>query len=99
MGRRAGFCLNSLLAQREGKVAAEVGGEPAFENLGISYLEFAAAMEDGREGALKQGGPGGREKFLKFPDSSQGFRWSGSIAVEEGGSGGEAQASTGSVGG
>ena len=63
MGRRAGFCLNSLLAQREGKVAAEVGGEPAFENLGISYLEFAAAMEDGREGALKQGGPGGRENF------------------------------------
>ena len=63
MGRRAGFRLNSLLAQREGKMAAEVGGEPAFENLGISYLEFAAAMEDGREGALKQGGPGGRENF------------------------------------
>ena len=44
-------------------MAAEVGGEPAFENLGISYLEFAGAMEDGREGALKQGGPGGRENF------------------------------------
>ena len=63
MGRRAGFCLNSLLAQREEKMAAEVGGEPEFENLGISYLEFAAAMEDGKEGALKQGGPGGTEKF------------------------------------
>ena len=56
-------------------------------------------MEDGKEGALKQGGPGGRGKFLKFPDSSQVFRWSGSIAAEEGGSGGEAQAGTGSVGG
>ena len=66
MGRRAGFCLNSLLAQREGKVAAEVGGKPAFENLGISYLEFAGAMEDDREGALKQGGPGGRENFKVF---------------------------------
>ena len=98
MGRRAGFCLNSLLAQREGKVAAEVGGEPAFENLGISYLEFAGAMEDGGEGVLKQGGQE-VEKILKFPDSSQGLRWSGSIAVEEGGSGGEAQAGTGSVGG
>ena len=63
MGRRAGFCLNSLLAQREGKVAAEVGGKPAFEVLGISYLEFAGAMEDDREGALKQGGSGGRENF------------------------------------
>ena len=98
MGRRAGFCLNSLLAQREGKVAAEVGGEPAFENLGISYLKFSGAMEDGREGALKQGGPGGREN-LKFPDPSQVFRCSGSIAVEEGGSGSEAEAGTGSVGG
>ena len=74
MGRRAGFSLNSLLAQREGKVAAEVGGEPAFENLGISYLVFAGAMEDGKEGALKQGGPGGRGKCLKFPDSSQVFQ-------------------------
>ena len=63
MGRRAGFCLNSLLAQREGKVAAEVGGEPAFENLGISYLKFSGVMEDGREGALKLGGPGGRKNF------------------------------------
>ena len=63
MGRRAGFCLNSLLAQREGKVAAEVGGEPAFENLGISYLKFSGAMEDGREGAPKLGGPGRRENF------------------------------------
>ena len=33
MGRRAGFCLNSLLAQREEKMAAEVGGEPEFEIL------------------------------------------------------------------
>ena len=44
-------------------MAAEVGGELEFENLGISYLELAAAMEDGEEGALKQGGPGGTEKF------------------------------------
>ena len=99
MGRRAGFCLNSLLAQREGKVAAEVGGEPAFENLGISYLEFAAAMEDGKEGALKQGGPGGTEKFLSFLIQAKVFRWSGSIEAEESGSGGEAQAGTSIVGG
>ena len=63
MGRRAGFSLNSLLAQREGRVAAEVGGKPAFENSGISYLELAGAMEDGREGTLKQESPGGREIF------------------------------------
>ena len=63
MGRRAGFSINSLLAQREGRVAAEVEGKPAFENSGISYLELAGAMEDGREGTLKQESSGGREIF------------------------------------
>ena len=63
MGRRAGFFINSLLAQREGRVAAEVEGKPAFENSGLSYLELAGAMEDGREGALKQESSGGREIF------------------------------------
>ena len=61
MGRRAGFSINSLLAQREGRVAAEGEGKTAFENSGISYLELAGAMEDGREEALKQENPGGRE--------------------------------------
>ena len=60
MGRRAGFSINSLLAQREGRVAAEGEGKTAFEK-GISYLEFAGAMEDGREDAKKQDNPGGRE--------------------------------------
>ena len=63
MGRRAGFSINSLLAQREERVAAEVEGKPAFENSGISYLELAGAMEDGREGTLKQESSGGREIF------------------------------------
>ena len=61
MGRRAGFSINSLLAQREGRVAAEGEGKPAFENSGISYLELAGAMEDEREDAKKQENPGGRE--------------------------------------
>ena len=74
MGRRAGFSVNSLLAQREERVAAEAEGKPAFENSGRSYLELAGAMEDGSEEALKQENPGGR-KILKFPDSSQGLRW------------------------
>ena len=39
------------------------------------------------------------EKFLKCPDLSQGFRWAGSIAVEEDGAGGAAQAGPGSLGG
>ena len=91
MGRRAGFSLNSLLAQREGRVAAEVEGKPAFENSGISYLELAGAMEDGSEEALKQENPGGR-KFLKFPDSSQGLRWGCSSSAKGVGSGGSSQA-------
>ena len=99
MGRRSGFSVNSLLAQREERVAAEAEGKPAFENSGISYLELAGAMEDRGEGTLKQESSGGREIFLKCPDSSQGLRWSRSIAVEEDGSGGAAQAGTGSVGG
>ena len=40
MGRRAGFCLNSLLAQREEKMAAEVGGEPEFEILVFLILSL-----------------------------------------------------------
>ena len=31
MGRRAGFRVNSILAQREEKMAAEAGGELEFE--------------------------------------------------------------------
>ena len=55
--------MNSLLAQREEKMAAEARGEPEFEIWVFLILGFAAAMEDGKEGALKQGGPGGTEKF------------------------------------
>ena len=55
--------MNSLLAQREEKMAAKAGGEPEFEIWAFLILGFAAAMEDGEEGALKQGGPGGRENF------------------------------------
>ena len=66
MGRRSGFSVNSLLAQREERVAAEVEGKPAFENFGSSYLELAGAMEDGSEEALKQENPGGR-KISKIP--------------------------------
>ena len=66
MGRRSGFSVNSLLAQKEERVAAEVEGKPAFENSGSSYLELAGAMEDGSEEALKQENPGGR-KISKIP--------------------------------
>ena len=55
--------MNSLLAQREEKMAAKAGGEPEFEIWAFLILGFAAAMEDGEEGALMQGGPGGTEKF------------------------------------
>ena len=55
--------MNSLLAQREEKMAAKAGGEPEFEIWVFLILGFAAAMEDGKEGELKQGGPGGAEKF------------------------------------
>ena len=66
MGRRAGFCVNSILAQREEKMAAKAGGEPEFEIWVFLILGFAAAMEDGEEGALRQGGPGGTEEFKVF---------------------------------
>ena len=55
--------MNSLLAQREEKMAAKAGGEPEFEIWAFLILGFAAAMEDGKEGELKQGGHGGTEKF------------------------------------
>ena len=80
-------------------MAAEAGGEPEFEIWVFLILGFAAAMEDGEEGALKQGGPGGTEKFLRFLIQAEVFRWSGSIAAEESGSGGEAQAGPSIVGG
>ena len=99
MGRRAGFCVNSILAQREEKMAAKAGGEPEFEIWVFLILGFAAAMEDGEEGALRQGGPGGIEKIFRFSIQSKVFRWSGSIEAEESGSGGEAQAGTSIVGG
>ena len=47
-------------------MAAKAGGEPEFEIWAFLILGFAAAMEDGEEGALKQGGPGGTETFLRF---------------------------------
>ena len=74
MGRRAGFCVNSLLAQREEKMAAKAGGEPEFEIWAFLILGFAAAMEDGKEGELKQGGPGGTEAFLRFLIQAKGFQ-------------------------
>ena len=91
MGRRSGFSVNSLLAQKEERVAVEAEGKPAFENFGSFYLELAGAMEDGSEDALKQENPGGR-KFLKFPDSSQGLRWGCSSSAKGVGSGGSSQA-------
>ena len=90
--------MNSLLAQREEKMAAKAGGEPEFEIWAFLILGFAAAMEDGEEGALMQGSWRYR-KILRFLIQAKVFRWSGSIAAEEGGSGGEAQAGTSSVGG
>ena len=98
MGRRAGFCVNSILAQREEKMAAKAGGEPEFEIWVFLILGFAAAMEDGEEGALRQGRPGGTEEYKVF-DQAKVFRWSGSIEAEESCSGGEAQAGTSIVGG
>ena len=44
-------------------MAAKAGGEPEFEIWAFLILGFAAAMEDGEEGALMQGGPVGTEKF------------------------------------
>lgn len=66
MGRRAGFCVNSILAQREEKMAAKAGGEPEFEIWVFLILGFAAAMADGEEGALRQGCPGGTEEYKVF---------------------------------
>ena len=80
-------------------MAAKAGGEPEFEIWVFLILGFAAAMEDGEEGSLRQGGPGGTEEFQGFLIQAMVFRWSGSIASEESGSGGEAQAGTSIVGG
>ena len=55
-------------------MAAEAGGEPEFEIWVFLILGFAAAMEDGEEGALRQGGPGGTEEFQGFFDPSHGFQ-------------------------
>ena len=55
-------------------MAAEARGEPEFEIWVFLILGFAAAMEDGKEGELKQGGPGGTETFLRFLIQAKGFQ-------------------------
>ena len=47
-------------------MAAKAGGEPEFEIWVFLILGFAAAMEDGEEGALRQGRPGGTEEYKVF---------------------------------